>query len=105
MEKYGNLVFVDCEARGISPVNGVMTEFGAVHYLTRHTFYGQLFASTPDPENPAIPLVGERIAEDAVVAERFATWLRVSGRPTMVSDNPAYDFHVDRRLVRPGRDG
>jgi hypothetical protein len=24
-------IFVDCEARGVSPVNGTLTEFGAVH--------------------------------------------------------------------------
>jgi hypothetical protein len=33
-------VFVDCEARGTSPVHGVLTEFGAVHYDTRDTFHG-----------------------------------------------------------------
>jgi hypothetical protein len=26
-----NWIFVDVEARGRSPVNGIMTEFGAVH--------------------------------------------------------------------------
>jgi hypothetical protein len=38
-----NLVFVDCEARGTSPVNGILTEFGAVHYRSRETFHGRLF--------------------------------------------------------------
>jgi hypothetical protein len=92
--KYQNLVLVDCEARGASPVNGVMTEFGAVHFTTRYTFHGQLFTGKPDPANPAIPLIGERVAEDKDVAERFATWLSaaVNGRPCLVSDNPAYDF-------------
>ena len=42
MSRYDNLVFVDCEARGTSPVNGRMTEFGAVHYGTRTTFHGRL---------------------------------------------------------------
>lgn len=27
--KTANLIFVDCEARGASPVHGTMTEFGA----------------------------------------------------------------------------
>ena len=68
-------VFVDCEARGTSPVHGVLTEFGAVHYDTRDTFYGRLFEATPDPENPAISIVGERLATDAEVAGSFAAWL------------------------------
>ncbi len=89
------LVFVDCEARGISPVHGVLTEFGAVHYDTRDTFHGRLFHATPDPENPAISIVGERVAADKDVAERFAAWLHehvASSRPVFVSDNPAYDW-------------
>jgi hypothetical protein len=68
-------IFVDCEARGTSPVNGVLTEFGAVHYDTRDTFHGRLFNATPDPANPAISIVGERLASDKEVAESFATWL------------------------------
>jgi hypothetical protein len=105
---------VDCEARGTSPVNGVLTEFGAVHYDcavadraaleegglrpscddTRETFLGRLFEATPDPANPAISIVGERVATDAEVAADFAAWLRahVTGRPVFVSDNPAYDW-------------
>ena len=88
-------VFVDCEARGTSPVNGVLTEFGAVHYDTRETFHGRLFEATPDPDNPAISIVGERLATDREVAEAFNDWLlRVAGRtrPVFVSDNPAYDW-------------
>lgn len=87
-------VLVDCEARGTSPVNGTMTEFGAVHFDTRDSFHGRLFASHPDPANPAVPVVGERIASDAKVAAEFAGWLgmHVRGRPVFVSDNPAYDW-------------
>ena len=94
MEKYGNLVFVDCEARGTSPVNGVLTEFGAVHYLTRQSFHGRLFESVPDPANPAVPLVLSRITIDLEVAGAFGTWLMsvAAGRPVLVSDNPAFDF-------------
>ncbi|GAA3746578.1 3'-5' exonuclease family protein [Salinactinospora qingdaonensis] len=90
-----NLVFVDCEARGTSPVNGTLTEFGAVHYTTRTTFHGRLFKGSPDPANPAIPVVGERVASDQEVAAAFAEWLRqVCGRnrPSFVSDNVAYDW-------------
>lgn len=88
-------VFVDCEARGTSPVNGVLTEFGAVHYDSRDTFHGRLFDAVPDPENPAIPVVGERVASDADVAASFLAWLaeHLDGRrPVFVSDNPAYDW-------------
>ncbi len=87
-------VLVDCEARGTSPVNGTLTEFGAVHYATRNTFHGRLFEGTPDPTNPAIPLVGNRIASDVEVAADFAGWLSAMcpGRAVLVSDNPAYDF-------------
>jgi hypothetical protein len=75
MSKSTPWVFVDCEARGISPVHGVLTEFGAVHYDTRDTFHGRLFDATPDPDNPAISIVGQRVASDDEVAERFAAWL------------------------------
>jgi hypothetical protein len=94
LSEYQNLVFADCEARGTSPVNGTMTEFGCVHYTSRRTFHGRLYEASPDPENPAIPVVGKRIATDADVASGLSAWLRetVRGRATMVSDNPAYDF-------------
>jgi hypothetical protein len=89
------LVFTDCEARGTSPVNGTLAEFGAVHYLSRISFYGQLFECTPDPESPAVPLIGKRLASDRDVAAAFAAWIpQVTGgaRPVFVSDNPAYDW-------------
>lgn len=93
------LVFVDVEARGISPVNGTMTEFGAVVYAPgtqyhKVAFHGKLFEGYPDPENPAIPVIGERVHDSLEVAENFVEWLRrVSpGQATLVSDNPAYDF-------------
>jgi hypothetical protein len=95
MNKKTPWIFVDCEARGTSPVHGVLTEFGAVHYDTRDTFYGRLFEATPDPANPAISIVGERLATDVDVAASFAAWLHdhLDGRPPVfVSDNPAYDW-------------
>lgn len=90
-----SFVFVDCEARGTSPVRGTLTEFGAVHHPSRRSFHGVLFEGTPDPENPAVPLVGARVATDASVARDFTIWLeQVCGRarPIFVSDNPAYDW-------------
>lgn len=95
MSYLDRLVFVDCEARGRSPVNGTLTEFGCVHYTSRATFYGQLFESTPDPEIPAIPVVGRRLRDDYLVAVGLRQWLAqvLSGaRPILISDNPAYDF-------------
>lgn len=90
-----NYVFVDVEARGASPVNGTMTEFGAVHRDSLETFHGVLFEGTPDPENPAIPVVGERLATDSEVAEKFEAWLKKvckNDRPVFISDNVAYDW-------------
>lgn len=90
------LVFVDCEAVGPSPVSGCLTEFGCVHFTSRSTFHGQLFESTPDPITPAIPVPGERVAEDIDVVESLTIWLisvlPTNARPVFVSDNPAYDW-------------
>lgn len=93
------LVFVDVEALGTSPVKGTMTEFGAVIYAPgtkyhKEFFHGKIFEGTPNPDNPAVPIVGERLLIDEVVADKFIEWLKdVSpGQCTMVSDNPAYDF-------------
>jgi hypothetical protein len=86
-------IFVDVEARGRSPVNGIMTEFGAATE-SRATFHGRLYESTPDPAIPAIPVVGKKIATDLQVATRFTQWLHTvcnGKRPVFVSDNPLYD--------------
>ena len=108
MGALGHLVFVDCEARGQSPVNGTLTEFGAVHYETAQTFHGRLFDGHPDPDRPAVPIVGRRVAADAAVATQLVAWLEtVCGRtrPVMVSDNIAYDFMWIAGLFdRAGRD-
>jgi hypothetical protein len=93
--KMSNFIFVDVEADGSSPVNGTMTEFGAVHEKSLQTFHGVLFEATPDPESPAKPIVGARVDTDANVASRFTTWLKEVGgneRPVFVSDNVAYDW-------------
>jgi hypothetical protein len=75
-------------------VNGTLTEFGAVTYPRKETFHGVLFTSAPDPANPAVPVVGERVASDRDVAIEFTQWLDTvcDGRAVLVSDNPAYDF-------------
>jgi hypothetical protein len=89
------LVFVDCEATGLSPASGVLTEFGAVDFTTRETFHGVLWDSEPDPDYPAKPRItgGQHDAVD--VFGRFDAWLARLGegrQPVFVSDNPAYDF-------------
>lgn len=94
MTKYENLIFVDVEADGITPFSGEMTEFGAIHYGTRNTYYGRLWESIPDPANPAVSKrVGIQYPLEPVMAG-FKSWLKtnVQGRPVFVSDNPAYDF-------------
>jgi DNA polymerase III epsilon subunit-like protein len=47
-------IFVDVEAAGHSPINGAMTEFGAVDYKTRQTFHGVIWESRPAEDNPAV---------------------------------------------------
>ena len=90
-----HLIFVDCEAQGTSPVNGTLTGFGAVHYPSKVSFYGQLFESHPDPGNPAVSVAGRRLNGDYEIASDLTRWLLAvcgAGRPVMVSDNPAWDF-------------
>lgn len=90
-----NLIFVDCEATGTSPVRGTMTEFGAVHYDSRDAFHGVLYLGRPDPRNPAVPIVLDKVSTPAVVAADFACWLAThvgAARPVFVSDNPAFDW-------------
>lgn len=90
-----HLIFVDVEAVGTSPVNGTMTEFGCVHYPSKQTFHGVLYEGTPNPDNPAVPVVGAMVATQAEVAWDLMNWLDEvcdNGRPVFVSDNPAYDF-------------
>ncbi len=73
-----NLFFVDCEAIGISPYDGRMTEFGAVHYPSGDSFHGVLMNEGKELET----------------FEGFEKWIkdRTDKRAVMVSDNPAYDF-------------
>src|SRR6202012_1531824 len=63
---------------------------------------------TPDPINPAVSIVGERIATDAEVAGSFVAWLGEhldKRRPVFVSDKPAYDCQwIAGRFDRAGMD-
>jgi hypothetical protein len=89
------LIFVDVEATGRSPINGTMTEFGAVDYNTRQTFHGVLWESRPTADNPAVSVItGKLVTPLDQVMSDFAHWLETLGkeRPIFVSDNPAYDF-------------
>lgn len=90
-----SLVFVDCEAWGGCPRTGQLTEFGAVEYKTRQTFYGLIVKSTPDPKNPAVPVPTGPVdlEHEKLIFVNFDTWLaKFKGRPVFVSDNPAYDW-------------
>lgn len=88
-------ILVDTEAaEGPTPYSGRMTEFGAVKSHDRSTFHGVFFNSSPDPENPARPvIVGERLVSFEEEMSRFTDWLNESAqRHVFVSDNPAFDF-------------
>ena len=92
-----SLVFVDCEAWGGCPRTGQLTEFGAVHYPSMETFYGCIVKSTPDPNNPAIPIPVGAPNQTHVTQTfiDFHTWLTKvcnGERPVFVSDNPAFDW-------------
>lgn len=96
------------EATGLSPATGVMTEFGAVHEKSLKTFHGILWEATPDPENPAKPLLmGDSVHhKEKPVMQAFVDWLEEVGgkeRSVFVSDNVAYDwqwvsFYLDKHL-------
>lgn len=95
-QRLQNLFFVDVEATTRSPMTGVMTELGAVHYATRETHYVRLWDTVPHPDNPAIPLVksGGTHYDEAKLLTQFATWvdfLDEHGRPVFISDNNGYD--------------
>ncbi len=75
------MIFVDCEAKGKSPSTGKMTEFGAVAYPSRVTFWGVLEDKSPE--------------EEREVFEKFDAWLievTKGEKPIFVSDNPAFDW-------------
>jgi len=74
------LVFVDCEASGPCIGKGKLTEFGAVIYKTKKTFYGDMRMKTP---------YGKMLT-----MWNFLVFLRDNcpTRPVFVSDNPAFDW-------------
>lgn len=95
-----NLIFVDVEAApkeegmsGKTPATGVMTEFGAVHFTTKKSFYGKLWDSVPSAENPAVSTIVGRAYPELPVMQGFASWIKqFKGRPVFVSDNNGYDY-------------
>jgi len=74
------LVFVDCEASGPCPGMGELTEFGAIIYKTKKTFYGDMRMKT--------------IFGKTLTMRYFLDWLQENceSRPVFVSDNPAFDW-------------
>ncbi len=112
------LIFVDVEATAPTPATGVMTEFGAVDFVTRSTLYARLWPFTPHPKNPVLPVVAAGARPDVrvvidgrelpdrraqEVASSMDRWLRGlaenlpagpnrTGVATFVSDNPAFDW-------------
>lgn len=91
MEHY---VFVDCEASGPCPGKGELTEFGAVHYVSRETFHGVLFESEPSAANPALSVLTGKSYDPVPILTELEAWLkRLTGEYCIfVSDNPAFDF-------------
>ena len=77
-----SLVFVDVEASGkeggggVSPATGVMTEFGAVDWLTGKTFHGELWNARPRKDNPALSLPLKHYERDNEVMAKFYSWLK-----------------------------
>lgn len=87
-----NLIFVDVEATTKSPMTGVMTQFGAVHYHSRQAFFGLLRDSEPDPDNPARPRITGGSYPELPVMRAFKSWCEgFEGRPVFVSDNNGWD--------------
>ncbi len=82
--------FVDCETYGQSPVNGLLTEVGVVHYETRQTFHGVIWEKVGLREKPT-----KLITASPIVARDLQDWLAsVNGNQhcVFISDNPAWDF-------------
>src|SRR4051812_29823726 len=106
-----NLIFLDTEASGPAPglPGSYLTEFGAVHYSTRETFYGKLWDTTPIPytvEHAPSPIRQHGLVETSLGASfdwisspevflLFRDWIiRFCGtkRPQMITDNLAFDW-------------
>ena len=79
-----------------SPATGQLTEFGAVDYPSKKTFYGCLVESSPSAENPAVLMQPRKPTpeHEKEVFSEFAAWLadNVEGKPVFISDNPAFDW-------------
>ncbi len=87
-----NLIFVDCEATGPCLGKGELTEFGAVAYPSRQSFRGVLYGSRPSVNPVLSEILGDK-RDPVKVFTEFEQWLnQFEGRPTFVSDNPAFDW-------------
>lgn len=95
-------IIVDVESDGAVPHLYSMVCFGAVilDYNLDKTFYGKV-KPISDKYNPeALAISGfsrdehEQFDEPKLVMKQFADWIKenVKGRPTFISDNPAFDW-------------
>lgn len=98
-----SLFIVDVESDGPAPGLYSMVSFGVVRVdrALDHTFFGQTAPITDqfDPEALAISAISREQHEAYPLASvemiRLAQWIEqhnTSGKPVMVSDNPAFDF-------------
>ncbi|MCX7539262.1 hypothetical protein [Corynebacterium antarcticum] len=92
---------VDVEATSATPFSGVMTEFGVVHFRDvpeidrrRDTFHAVLVGTLPTDGPVPVPDSAAPAVDPLPVARSLERWLaaRTDSRPTLVSDNPAFDF-------------
>lgn len=97
----GSYVCVDVESDSDSPSTGSIVCFGAVLVSdTSKTFYGQIRPISNNWNADALAISGFnrdehlKFEEPYIVMKRFADWLEEvsEGRPTFISDNPAFDF-------------
>ena len=93
---------VDCEADGEIPYKYSMVCFGAVIVDEKldKTFYGKTKPISQIWIPDALAVSGfsreehEKFDEPVKVMQEFADWLKLNsnGKPTFISDNPAFDF-------------
>ena len=97
-----SLIVVDVETDGACPGLGSMVSFGAVLVADHSkTFYGETrpIVDTYNEEALAISKISREqhllFDEPTEVMNKFAQWIdevNISGRPVLISDNPAFDW-------------
>ncbi len=94
------LIIVDVEADGQLPGINSMVCFGAVT-LSKDldpVFYGETAPISKQYDKEALAVSGfsrkehEKFPKPEVTMIQFAKWLKQFKRPTLISDNPAFDF-------------